>query len=190
MRTTANSESERRRARAGTPDEGAAEPLVPPGRPWGKVALGAVVLAVLSAGIWIFGAWVTGRDSDEVVLQAGETVDGVIGPETAMAATRKPYIDYALEIHRTGDYEIVLHTNDADRYDPFLALLREGNIVASNDHGGFGNNAVIRQRLTPGTYTMRVTRYTIGQLREPASFRLSVTDANQIAEAPRGIVSF
>lgn len=58
---------------------------------------------------------------------------------------------YTVEIRRAGAHTIEM---GSDAVDSHLRLLRDGEVVATDDDGGGGLNAKIEQNLAPGTYVI------------------------------------
>lgn len=99
-----------------------------------------------------------------------------------MGAAQKPFVDYALRVPATGQYTLSLVSNETGEYNPYLSLLRDGNIIASDNDSGMGDNALINAQLRPGEYTVRVTSYDIGELEQTHNFELQVTPVGRVAE--------
>lgn len=162
------------------------EPIELPKRPILKTLPGIVgvgfIALLMTLGVWSFVAWISTSDEPLEQVSLGEPLAGTLGPETPMGAAQKPFIDYSLRVPAMGQYSISLVSNGGESYDPYLSLLREGNIIASDNDSGLGNNALITTQLRPGEYTVRVTNYHIGRLDTSESFELQVTPVGRIAE--------
>jgi len=59
-----------------------------------------------------------------------------------------------LEITEEGEYTCTASASNGR--DAIMALIRDGRVLGEDDDGGTGDDAQITQRLTPGTYVVRV----------------------------------
>lgn len=181
--------TKRGRAEPSALDQSRVDPPKPPKRRLSRllpmIIAVPLVIGLLTVGIWTFVAWVTLEENEVMPVTVGDTTQGVIGPETPLGMANKPFVDHDLAIRQTGLYEISLRTENSETFDPYLSLLREGHIVTNDDNSGEGTNAVIRQRLTPGNYTVRVTRYQVGALQAQARYSISVNSLDQYASSAR-----
>jgi hypothetical protein len=165
-------------------------PITVPKQPLLKILPGVIgvsfVALFMTLGVWSFLAWVKTSDTPLVEVRLGETHVGTIGPETPMGAAQKPFIDYSLRVPMTGQYLISLSTDSSDQYDPYISLLRDGNIIASDNDSGVGNNALITANLRPGEYTVRVTNYELGRLENELAYELLVSPTGRMADLLEG----
>ena len=140
----------------------------------GYIGFFVMVLSVLVIGLGTFVAWIhlSGYEQEELV--PGDDIVRVIGPETPMGMADKPYVDYNLVIPAFGTYELSLESEDTRRFDPYLSLLRNNQMIAADNDSGNDRNAMIRHTLRPGSYSLRVTSHDIGELEQPVEYYLSV----------------
>ena len=118
---------------------------------------GVISMHMAAGHDYTIEAWV-GWGSDNAVLIVSPTY--VINPPRADAVMQRRVFmnetDFTFAPVETG-YWVIYTSNNTGGTDPFIWLLdAEGNVVASDDDGGEGLNALIKIHLEAGnTYTIR-----------------------------------
>jgi hypothetical protein len=106
----------------------------------------------------------------------GAPAQGVFQTNLPTDPRGRPYVDYTLTIQQPGRYQIDLRSSNTTVLDPFLILMdQNGAMLEENDDGGQGFNAQLTRNLAPGYYTIRVTRFGSGQIRQQVPFVVQVS---------------
>ena len=92
-------------------------------------------------------------------LTLNSPLQGTITPGLPVNGESRPYMDFSLNIRSNGTYIITLNSASSRDYDPYLYLLSGGVEIARDDDGGGYPHSRIARRLSPGTYTVRVSSF-------------------------------
>lgn len=144
-----------------------------------KAAIGALlavlVLALVGTVVGVIWMTATGNTMHGEPLTTEAAVEGIIGPDTPIGASGKPYVDHSFRVSSPGAFSIVATSEDPETVRPVVSIL-SGTQMLTNGIAAQGSSAarVVHDFQRPGDYTVRVTTYDIGATNSAVGYVLRV----------------